>query len=144
MSKTYGEAVRVSGNDRVTYTPQAAIIEVAASGGFSEHDIMDVRDLLLVGLARQCGGTCWQPDHSNPGYASLLSPAGYRGWNIDGTWHVELHVESNVELHPVDPDWPPHEELWVRLDGSWRGACRDAVDSRRRRISESGRLPAPR
>ena len=80
MSKTYGEATPVGDGDRVTYTPPAEIIEAAARGDFRDQDILDVHDLLLVGLARQCGGTCWQPDHSNPPYATLLSPAGFSAW----------------------------------------------------------------
>ena len=146
MSKIYGEATPVGDGDGdgVIYTPPAEIVEAAARGDFRDQDMWDVHDLLLVGLARVCGGTCWQPERSIPKHATLLSPAGSSGWYPRGKWDVELHVGSHAEYKQVDPEWPPHGDIWTRPDGSWRGACRDAVVSRRRRIRESGRLPVPR
>ena len=66
MSDIYGRAERVGGDGPVTYTPQAATFEAAARGDLWEQDIFDVRDLVLIRLARKCGGTRWHFEHNKP------------------------------------------------------------------------------
>ena len=119
MSKTYGKATPVGDGDRVTYTPQAAIIEVAARGGFSEHDILDVDP-----TSGPTGAPAVPPLATNPaplnGRQSLLD--GIAGPVEDPARIVLRSVDDAIGALNAPPPMP---QLWV-VTGRWGGLHTEA------------------
>ena len=125
MSKTYGKATPVGDGDRVTYTPQAAIIEVAARGGFSEHDILDVDPTSGPTGAPAVHQLATNPRPALRGQPLATNPAPLNGRQslLDG---IAGPVEdpARIVLRSVDDAIgalnapPPMPQLWV-VTGRW-------------------------